>query len=598
MSRIAENAGEALFYIGILYVGLLLLERRKWIGAAAAFALAGLWLTYFLSISGYLQGLGEDSFAETASFNMEEARFWLFTMNEALHADFSVRKFVAYTTVALTSFYALKFLSGKVGLAGRGYVMAKLAIAAVCFGLAFHHTGSMALAFYLDNSQRFQVTETNFRQPVPDMSPARSGLGLVVYIGESTAVMNMGLYGYPRNTTPRLSAMARSDPNLLVFRNVFSTHTHTSGSLLEALSLGLDPAEDTLPIAERRRLPIADVLAKAGVEPRLISNQGMRGAADHAGSVIFRHSRNTFRVQEDVAAVRRGEPPPARWDDAFFAWQLEREAPSERPRVLFLHSYAGHGPYAEHTPPEFRAPVDGAFAGLAPGQVAAGAHGKVVLGIEQYDSAIRYVDHSVSRAIERVKASPKPQVLAYFSDHGESVFTRRGHDSSRFKHEMVRVPFLLYFNDAAKVQAPALYAQYKARAAGGEVGTLAQLGSTLLDLLGIAPATPDALVLPPVLGERTRPPPIVVRKTGQGISYVSLDPDATPPAADEDTRTFLAVRAGKLAAGPLCEGKPETFEELARRILVAGCSRVPQEERDAPHHARAAETARKLRVSN
>jgi glucan phosphoethanolaminetransferase (alkaline phosphatase superfamily) len=572
LSGIDSHSGEYLFYIGGIYIALLLLARRKWLAAFAVFGIAVLWLSYFLSIAVYLESLGDDSFADAANFSMDEARFWLFTLNEAIYADFSPRKFFAYTAAAGISFYVLKFVAAKAGLADRRYVFAKLAIAATFIVLAFHHTASTAVTSYLDNSERFRITEQNFQQPVPDMAPARSGLELIVYIGESTTVMNMGLYGYPRNTTPRLGALARSDPNLLVFRDVFSTHTHTSGSLLEALSIGLYPLEDTLPIAERKRLSIVDVLAKAGVESRLISNQGMRGAWDHASSVIFRNSRNTFRIKEELTALRRGEAPPGKWDDQFFEWQLRRETQATRPTVLFLHSYAGHGHDAENIPAAFRLRVDDAFAPFAPSQVAAGAHARVVDMIEEYDSAIRYVDYSVSGAIARVTQSRKPLVLVYFSDHGEAAFSRRGHDSSRFKHEMVRIPLILYFNDVARAQAPALFARYKALAGRGDIATLGQLSSTLLDLMGTAPARAGSLVIAPVIGERTRPAPIVVRRTGQGISYVSLDPEAPTAGTDEDTRTYLAVRAGKLAAAQVCEGKPGTFEELARRILVAGCN--------------------------
>ena len=40
-------------------------------------------------------------------------------------------------------------------------------------------------------------------------------------------------------------------------------------------------------------------------------------------------------------------------------------------------------------------------------------------------------------------------VFIYFSDHGESPATARGHDSSRLTYEMLHVPFIIIFNDAA-----------------------------------------------------------------------------------------------------------------------------------------------------
>ena len=66
--------------------------------------------------------------------------------------------------------------------------------------------------------------------------------------------------------------------------------------------------------------------------------------------------------------------------------------------------------------------------------------------VEHYDSTISYVDFSVSNAIELINSSSAPWVFIYFSDHGESVFSNKGHDSSRFEHEMVRVPLIMFFN--------------------------------------------------------------------------------------------------------------------------------------------------------
>ena len=34
------------------------------------------------------------------------------------------------------------------------------------------------------------------------------------------------------------------------------------------------------------------------------------------------------------------------------------------------------------------------------------------------------------------------------SDHGESVYTGTGHDSSRLVHEMLRIPFLIYYSNS------------------------------------------------------------------------------------------------------------------------------------------------------
>lgn len=573
MSSVAVHAGEFLFYVGTIHLTLLLADQRRWTGALVTLLVAGTWLACNQSLSEYLDQLGDDSFAETASVSAEEARFWFSTLGDAIEARPNPAKFAVFTAAAAASFIVLRWLARRLGLPGRSFVLSDLVLATTFIGVAIQHQASSAVASFLDNTRRAVAIQRNFDQPTPAMTPARNGLDLVVYIGESTTVMNMGLYGYPRNTTPRLGALAHADPGLLVFRNVLSTHTHTSPSLLEALSLGLDRAEDGRPIGERRRVSVVDVLARAGVPSTLLSAQNRGGAWNQGSRVIFRKSASTFRNVATHAAQLRGEPPPPAWDDEFFEQQLERQPPAAGPAVVFLHSYAGHGVYVEHTPPAFRARVDDALARLQPAQVAAGAGAKAVEDIEAYDAAIRYVDHSVARTIARVARSARPTVLVYFADHGESVFTQRGHDSARFRHEMVRIPFLLYFNEPARTHVPALHAKYKALAARAAVATLAQLPATLLDLAGTEPAAAGTPVVLPVIGEMVVPGPIVVRETARGISAVSLVPDAPTPATDPQTQAFLAIRAGKVA--PACGRKPATFEELARGVAVSGCNPGP-----------------------
>ena len=60
-------------------------------------------------------------------------------------------------------------------------------------------------------------------------------MNLIVHIGESTSSMNWSLYGYFRDTNPRL--MSLDENELMIFRNIFSTHTHTTPSLLDTLLL-------------------------------------------------------------------------------------------------------------------------------------------------------------------------------------------------------------------------------------------------------------------------------------------------------------------------------------------------------------------------
>lgn len=580
---LGDRVGEYLFFIGCTYIFLLLLQRKRWIYAALALASALVWLTFHLPVSLYLESLGADSFAETRNFDLDEARFWLQTLGEAIRPMFSLKKMLFYLALSLASFWLLKRLLVKMEFTRRHALAIKSSVSVLLIGLALQHTTAQALGFYFRNSEVAQATEKNFDNPAPGVEAGSSNTNLLVYIGESTSVMNMGLYGYPRNTTPMLGELARTDERLIVFENVFSTHAHTRSSLLEAFSFALDAGDDHRPITQRRRSSLIDVLRQGGLDSTLISNQGVGGLWDQTASVIFKNSEKIFRTQAHEGGA--GAQPAARsWDDEFFDEQLnaiENRGGAGR-RIVFLHSYAGHGPYHDNIPPRFRVPVDDVLARLQSSQIRQDIT-QSTEAIERYDAAVRYVDHSVSKTIERVKASPRPFVFVYFSDHGEAVYPGRGHDSARFMHEMVRVPLILYFNDAARQENPRLFDKYRLLAKQKEPATLAQLSSTLLDLLGIGfrQAQDGAVSATPVIGDKTELAPIMIRETAEGTTFLNLNAFVPQPAAplgpalidktDKDTQVFVAVRSGQKTAQEACQAYAATFEDISRGILVAGC---------------------------
>ena len=63
-----------------------------------------------------------------------------------------------------------------------------------------------------------------------------------------------------------------------------------------------------------------------------------------------------------------------------------------------------------------------------------------------YKKAISYNFETIRNIILQIN-NDVPTIFIYLSDHGESVYTGNGHDSSRFVHEMIRIPFLIYYNN-------------------------------------------------------------------------------------------------------------------------------------------------------
>ncbi|HEY1043573.1 MAG TPA: sulfatase-like hydrolase/transferase [Telluria sp.] len=340
----------------------------------------------------------------------------------------------------------------------------------------------------------------------------------------------------------------------------------------------MDRNEYYLPIDKRQRLSIVDLLVANRIPTTLSSSQGQTGTWNQASSIIFRRARSTY--SSDTRMVGNNDWKLTKpWDDEFFKRQMGTAfaGSDERTQVAFLHSYAGHGGYYENIPPAYRQPLGDGF-GSGP---AHNAPGSVHDGVEKYDAAIRYIDHSVSQSIEYVRRQSRPIVFVYFSDHGESAYSGRAHDSSGFTHEMARVPFMVYFNDAARARMPAKYRKYRKLAASGRDASLEQLASTLLDLadVRIRPDQRGKVIEMPVIGEEVTHPPIVVRETAAGVTYVNINGggSAAPAtaqatdASDDATRLYTAAKARTNDASRLCMRDVDTAEKLVRSRLVASC---------------------------
>jgi glucan phosphoethanolaminetransferase (alkaline phosphatase superfamily) len=579
-----DNWSEYFFFLGSALLAYVLWKKTHYLTASVFLALGVAWVAFHAPVVDWLNSLGTDSFAETTTFDLHEAKFWLGTLRETLDPTVNPKVLVFYGLLAMMLVLVLTWVNRMLfrSYGSQPYVF--IFVALVFIGGAAKGTVSGSLVEFFDNSQWYSEAQTNFDTPLPVLEDDPSPLNVVIYIGESISALNMGLYGYPRDTTPELSALAATDPNLLVFHNVFSTHTHTTQSLLEALSLGISAEESYLPINRRKRVSLADILLGHGIPVTLVSNQGQTGLWNLTASIVFGRSHQIF--SSDTRLLGNMEHSHERpWDHEFFGENLSPLLASagEGPNVIFLHSYAGHGPYLRFIPESFREPVDRSFQDRD-FRASVGSSLNRLPEVEEYDSAVRYVDYSVAQSLRLLKRSPKPGVFVFLSDHGEAPYLRLGHDSSRFVHEMARVPFVIYFNEAARREHSHVYEKYINLAAAKRVSTLAQLPETLLDLLGMRlPHGHDGGLRLGVVGEAVEVPPILVRDTVDGLVHVSLGHDSSTPksavgwtreVADEATQIFVAARNEGNKARMVCYHGSNTIGTAVRGRLIANCLEV------------------------
>jgi glucan phosphoethanolaminetransferase (alkaline phosphatase superfamily) len=575
-------------FIGFVFLAVKAAFVKKWAFSIAMLACALGWQAMSdAGLIGWVQSLGEDSIAELDGFSYREALFWLTTIAHAFQPELDYRKLAVVSFLSLLSLAAIAPIliairsQNMKPLISLGYV----GIALVGFGF-FSVFANLVRSFTTPSfeeriARNFSAENLNFE---PGFMPRRD-LNVVLMIGESTASMNMSLYGYPRDTTPLLSDRYEKDEGMLVFEHVFSTHTHTTPSLLEALSLGLVKEQEIMPIEERRRIPLPDILAHAEVGTTLISNQGRSGSWNTGSSIIFRSVQDKH-YSTNVPAIGSYDYLLERpFDHELFNQRVnESIRATDSPHVLFLHAYAGHGPYTDFIPEVFIGPVDRIWQQLD-SQAIAGDRAIVMQDFESYDSSIRYVDYSVNNIIEEVANIPESTILIFTSDHGESPYTGSGHESSRFAHEMLRVPFIMYFNSSARNEYPELFEKYRKLLEEGRVSTLARLSATVLDLLGIQLSEKrdeGGPIFTPVIGEFGEPKPVLVRRIGNKTEYISLgrwESEVPAESSEYDVNDEAATkiyRANRLQQGDtlVCYHRSNSVAAFLRGKLVAGCVEV------------------------
>jgi heptose-I-phosphate ethanolaminephosphotransferase len=252
---------------------------------------------------------------------------------------------------------------------------------------------------------------------------------VVIVIGESTTRVHMGLYGYPRDTNPKVSCIK---DELTVFRNVFSSRPNTIESLEQVLTF----ADQEHPDWYKTKPSVLAMLKQAGYKSYWISNQQTLTArntmlttfAKQADVQIFLNnarSQNAYSFDEKVL-----EP-----------YSRELMQPDQK-KLIVVHLLGTHMKYSRRYPESFAYFTDASH-------LVKGLTEEKIQTINEYDNAIRYNDHIVFELIDRLKKTDQSSLLVYFSDHGEDVYDSKNHDfkgrnEGRPTYPMYAVPFVVW----------------------------------------------------------------------------------------------------------------------------------------------------------
>jgi arylsulfatase A-like enzyme len=266
------------------------------------------------------------------------------------------------------------------------------------------------------------------RSPAPESAPAADGRASVLLLTIDTLrADHLGVYGYTRNTSRHVDALAREGT---VFDYAYTYWPKTRGSFVAMLTGRRDSQTGygkTHPALLDFNPTLASVLKHAGYATAAIVDNGNVAAAHgyHKGFDAYRETWQEAALATEMDRTRAITEGGIRF---------LRDAPRDRPFLLWLHYVNPHAPY---TPP---APYDTAFLddearsgprlkvvpgfhGGIPKQWAVPGQDRLGYYVAQYDGEVAVADEQVGRVLDALRQAGRRErtVVVLTSDHGESL---------------------------------------------------------------------------------------------------------------------------------------------------------------------------------
>lgn len=290
------------------------------------------------------------------------------------------------------------------------------------------------------------------------VEPARAPRTYVVVVTESVGRSHMGVYGYPRDTTPRLSALA-AQHELVVFTDAVTSEAQTALALYQALTW-------TSPSQPKAR-GIVDLFTAAGFETSWISNQPGMGMFDSVASLLTEHAvRRVFLEHPRVAPANDPNvmhAPERPLNEKFRANFDDRVLPEldkvlggpARDKLIVIHLMGSHTLYRARYPVSDEVFVNNGaeHPGLSPAQAAM---------IDEYDNSVRFGDKIMGAVIDRVRRVSGESFVVALSDHGEEVYDFRdfsGHTNAVLSPWMLEIPLVAWLSPDYRKDHPSFTAE-------------------------------------------------------------------------------------------------------------------------------------------
>ncbi len=383
---------------------------------------------------------------------------------------------------------------------------------------------------------------------------------IVLITVDSLRADHLGLYGYQRETSPHIDALARDG---VVFERAYTVET-LSGPAHASLFTGLYPVTHGVVYNGYRLTEEAVTLAE------LLRSAGFRTAAFVSDSLVSRR----FGFGQGFDGFQRSQveshaKSPKQLNVEARSYHLARHwlrAMRGEKFFLWLHC---HQPHFSYNP---IAPYDRRFDPEIPDPYPYRNHTNLKSAVEEgrltsadeahvtalYDGEIAFTDEMLGAIFEELRQHPEPVVIILTSDHGELLFEPRdrkrvGHGGGHFYEGAMRIPLVIvppagFESDVTHVQ--------------GLVSSIDIL-PTIADFVGIEiPAKIEGRSLRGLLAG--------TESSGRDVAYAMHFKHDESPTLALRTQTYKLIHRAGRDAGELYDlvADPVELNDLAREQPV------------------------------
>ena len=259
---------------------------------------------------------------------------------------------------------------------------------------------------------------------------------IVVIIGESFAKSHSSLYGYNKETNPKL-AIHKETGNLHLFYNITSPASHTADAFKAILNTFSYNVDNNIPWYKHTSLP--ESFNNLGYSTKWISNQNKVGIYDNIPTRFSALCNNRIFIRENTAKEC--------YDEACISYINDSLNYKE---ITFIHLMGQHQTYKERYPLSYNIFSKNDYIDFP-------KHQRETLA--QYDNATIYNDFVINTIINYFEE--KEAIIIYFPDHGHDIYYT---DENYCGHGITAIaesdsigkviPFMIYTSNLYKKRFP------------------------------------------------------------------------------------------------------------------------------------------------